>query len=73
MDYGWQQTVRYGVNAYSFLILGQEMTGAEFVAAIKNRYNENNPRTRAVISALERHLDTIKVRPDGKTTYTVKQ
>ena len=73
MDYGWQNTVRYGVSAYSFLILGQEMTGEEFIAAIKNRYDENNPRTSAVISALERHLDTIKVRPDGKTTYTVKQ
>ena len=72
MEYGWQDTVRYGVSAYSFLILGQETSGAEFCTIIKKHYDASNPRTRAVISALERHLDTIKVRRDGKTTYTVK-
>ena len=72
MDYGYKETVRYGVSAYSFLILGQEMDGASFVEVIKKRYDMSNPRTKAVVGALERHLVSIKVRRDGKTEYQTK-
>lgn len=68
----WKDTVQYAVSAYSFLILGKEMTGEEFITEIKKRYDANNPRTRALLHALENHLVSIKVRPDGYTDYTTK-
>ncbi len=68
----WKDTVQYGVSAYSFLILGKEMTGKDFVQEIKRRYNANDPRTRAVLQALENHLVKIKVRADGHTEYSTK-
>ena len=68
----WKDTVQYGVSAFSFLILGKEMTGKDFVEEIKRRYDSNNPRTRAILQALENHLVTIKVRADGYTEYSTK-
>lgn len=72
MDYGYKFTVQYGVSAYSFLVLGREMSGASFVEVIKKHYSTKDPRTRAVLEALERHLESIKVRRDGKTEYKIK-
>ncbi len=68
----WKDTVRHAVEAYSFLILGKEMSGEEFITEIKKRYDANNPRTRALLHALENHLVRIKVRADGYTEYSTK-
>lgn len=68
----WKDTVAYGVNAYSFLILGKERDGKDFVEEIKKRYDYTNPRTRQVISALENHLVHISVRRDGHTEYSCR-
>ena len=68
----WKNTVQYGVSAYSFLMLGKKMSGKEFVEEIKKHYDYTNPRTRAVLQALENHLVEISVRTDGQTEYSTK-
>lgn len=68
----WKDTVQHAVSAYSFLILGKEMSGQDFVDEIKRRYDYNNPRTKSLLHALEEHLVKIKVRADGQTEYSVK-
>ena len=68
----WKDTVRHAVSVYSFLILGKEMSGQEFVEEIKRRYDASNPRTQALLHALEGHLVNIKVRADGYTEYSTK-
>ena len=68
----WKDTVQYGISAYSFLILGKKMNGKEFVEEIKKHYDYTNPRTRAVLQALENHLVEISVRQDGQAKYSTK-
>jgi len=68
----WKDTVEYAVSVYSFLILGKEMSGENFIEKIKNHYDPNNPRTRALLQALRNHLVSIKVRNDGYVEYKVK-
>lgn len=68
----WKDTVQHAVSAYSFLILGKEMSGEDFITEIKKRHDANNPRTRALLQALENHLVSIKVRADGYTEYSTK-
>lgn len=68
----WKDTVKHAVSVYSFLILGKEMSGENFIEEIKRHYDSNNPRTRALLQALENHLVSIKVRADGYTEYTTK-
>ena len=68
----WKDTVQHAVSIYSFLILGKEMSGEDFITEIKKRYDVNNPRTRALLHALENHLIRIKVRADGYTEYSTK-
>ena len=48
------------------------MSGKEFVEEIKKHYDYTNPRTRAVLQALENHLVEISVRADGQTEYSTK-
>ena len=71
-SFTWKDTVAYGVRAYSFLIIGKEMDGKEFIEEIKKRYDAGNPRTKEVISALQNHLVHISVRRDGHTEYSCK-
>lgn len=68
----WKDTVKHAVSVYSFLILGKEMSAENFIEEIKRHYDSNNPRTRALLQALENHLVSIKVRADGYTEYTTK-
>ena len=68
----WKDTVKHAVSVYSSLILGKEMSAENFIEKIKRHYDSNNPRTRALLQALENHLVGIKVRADGYTEYTTK-
>ena len=68
----WKDTVQHAVISYSYLILGKEMSGENFIMEIKKRYDVNNPRTKALLNALENHLVSIKVRADGYTEYSTK-
>lgn len=67
-----RQTTVYAINVFSFLILGREMTGAEFAEEIKKVYPTDNPKTKACVTAIENNLASIKVRRDGFTQYSLK-
>lgn len=62
----------YGVCAYAHLISGQQMDGRAFAKVIREHYDPQNPRTQTVTNAIEQHLVTIHVRPDGFTSYVTK-
>ena len=66
------QITLHAIDVFSFLILGKEMTGAEFAQEIKKAYSLDDPRTKACVTAIENNLASIKVRRDGFTQYSLK-
>ena len=57
----WKDTVKYAVDAYSFLIRGKgEMNGADFARQIRKHFECSDCRTKLILSEVEKHIVKIE-------------
>ena len=70
----WREVVEVGVAQYSHVIADNvERSGFEFADEIRKAYDTSNPQAKSIVQAIEQHISSIKVRPDGSTQYKVSE